>query len=276
MMDLHQESRAFLALFHRDIKLFTTYRVSVIMTILWPLPILALNLYNYEALSSPTQIRVVLGSYGLSDYKAMVIIGTLVYLFYNRLLWGTGRAIQRERRTGTLELLFLTPVNRVTLLIASGLASVIEASWWIGTIFGVSLLFFGFTLTLENLSVFTLVLALTILVIMTMGMFFAGLFVLSRSTDVLTIGLQAPFRFFSGVAFPVQSLPFLLQYVSYALPLTYAIDALRRTIATPTPSPISYDILVLCVFALTFAVLARVLISRVERQAKLKGDLYMY
>jgi ABC-2 type transport system permease protein len=40
--------------------------------------------------------------------------------------------------------------------------------------------------------------------------------------------LQFPMMFLSGVLFPIEQMPLPLQYVSKVLPLTYAVDALRK------------------------------------------------
>jgi ABC-2 type transport system permease protein len=45
----------------------------------------------------------------------------------------------------------------------------------------------------------------------------------------LVIGLlQFPMMFLSGVLFPIEQMPTVLQAVSKVLPLTYAVDALRK------------------------------------------------
>jgi len=40
--------------------------------------------------------------------------------------------------------------------------------------------------------------------------------------------LQFPMMFLSGVFFPVEQMPWYMQYASKALPLTYAIQAMRK------------------------------------------------
>jgi ABC-2 type transport system permease protein len=49
-----------------------------------------------------------------------------------------------------------------------------------------------------------------------------------ESTQFILGFLQFPMMFLSGVLFPTEQMPVLLQYVAKVLPLTYAVDALRK------------------------------------------------
>jgi ABC-2 type transport system permease protein len=50
-----------------------------------------------------------------------------------------------------------------------------------------------------------------------------------QETAQLVLGiLQFPMMFLSGVLFPVEQMPPVLQLISRVLPLTYAVDALRK------------------------------------------------
>ena len=49
-----------------------------------------------------------------------------------------------------------------------------------------------------------------------------------ESAQLILGVLQFPMMFLSGVFFPVEQMPVFLQTVSKVLPLTYAVDALRK------------------------------------------------
>lgn len=243
---------------------------------IWPIPLLALNIYQYRALGTEQAVSSVLGQkFGMPTLSGVVIVGTLVYLLYNRLLWGTGIAIQWERQIGTIESLFLSPTSRLTVLLGTGMAAVVEASWWIGSIFAISWVIFGFQATVSSLLLFFLVLFSTILALTAVGIFFAGFFVMSRAGSQIATASQAPIRFFSGVAFPVAALPQVLQLIALVIPVTYAIQALRKvSLLSTSLLDISWELGMLYALTAVFLAAGVYLVRLTERKAKTEGTLY--
>jgi len=269
--------RTFKAIFLRNVKLFTSYKSWIIATVIWPIPLLALNVYQYKPLGTDAAISDALKNYGFSNFAGMIIVGTIVYLLYNRLLWGTGVSIQSERWMGTIEVLFVTPTNKMIVLIASGLSSLLEASWWIVSIFLLSWALFGVQPTITSWFCVFISLVSTMAALVSIGVFFAGFFVLTRAADQLASGLQAPVRFFSGVAFPVSALPQMLQYFSYLFPVTYGISAMRKSILIGgNIEAIWLELVLLYVMTTIFLISGYFTLKAVERQAKKKGTLYLF
>lgn len=257
----------------RNIKLYTAYKAWIIATIIWPLPLLALNIYQYRAFGTEAEISDALAQYG---GLGLIVVGTIVYLLYNRLLWGTGISIQSERWMGTIETLFLTPTNKMIMLLASGLSSLLEASWWILSVFFLGWTIFGVEPNILSWPTVIISILSTMAALLSVGIFFAGFFVLTRAADQLATGLQAPIRFFSGVAFPVTALPQLLQYVSYIIPVTYGILTLRKSILMgESMGTIWLDLMPLWLMTVIFLILGQITLKIVERRAKKNGTLYL-
>jgi len=276
-LNIVREWRTFKAIFQRNVKLYTSYKAWIIATVIWPIPLLALNIYQYKPLGTDINISTALQNYGISNFAGMIIVGTIVYLLYNRLLWGTGVSIQSERWMGTIEVLFVTPTNKMIVLLASGLSSLLEASWWIVSIFFLSWALFGVQPNITSWPSVFISLMSTMAALVSIGVFFGGFFVLTRAADQLASGLQAPVRFFSGVAFPVSALPQMLQYFSYLFPVTYGISAMRKSILTGGNLEVIWLELVL-LYAMTaiFLISGYFTLKLVERQAKKKGTLYLF
>ncbi len=276
-MNLTAEWRTFKAIFLRNIKLFTAYKAWVIATVIWPIPLLALNILQWGLFGSLADVSAKLEQSGFPPLAGTIIVGTIVYLLYNRLLWGTGVSIQSERWMGTIEVLFVTPTNKMTILLASGVSSLVEASWWIICIFGISWMLFGVQPGIASWPTVLLCLASTMVALLAVGVFFGGFFVLTRAADQLASGLQAPIRFFSGVAFPVSVLPQILQFVSFVIPVTYGILTLRDSILSGGDiHTIWPNIAALYLLAALFLLSAHFTIRAVERRAKKNGTLYMF
>ena len=276
-MNTIAEWRTFKAIFLRNIKLFTAYKAWVISTIIWPIPLLALNLLQWGLFGPLSEVSETFEQSGFPPLAGTIIVGTIVYLLYNRLLWGTGVSIQSERWMGTIEVLFVTPTNKMTVLLASGVSSLVEASWWIVCIFSISWMLFGVQPNVASWPTVFLCLTSTMVALLAVGVFFGGFFVLTRAANQLASGLQAPIRFFSGVAFPVSVLPQMLQFVSFVIPVTYGILTLRDSILSGGDiNTIWPNIVALYTLAALFLLLAHFTLRAVERRAKKNGTLYMF
>jgi ABC-2 type transport system permease protein len=68
--------------------------------------------------------------------------------------------------------------------------------------------------------------------------------------------------FLSGVVYPVSKMPVALQYLSYALPLTYTVEGLRFSFSGGSGRMILPDSLILIAFLLLFILPAVKLLSK--------------
>jgi ABC-2 type transport system permease protein len=69
--------------------------------------------------------------------------------------------------------------------------------------------------------------------------------------------LMFPMMFLSGVFFPVQQMPWYMQDISKALPLTYAADALRKVMVLGAGIPeIATELIVLIAFGVIMIAIA--------------------
>ena len=192
--------------------------------------------------------------YDTIDFEAPVLVGFFAFFFVFLL---TVVSFLRERTTGTLERIMVTPAGRAELLLG----------YMIG---------FGIFALLQSLMI--LLVAVFILRIHYEG----NLFLIFAVTGVLSLGavnlgiflstfarteLQAvqfiPIvvvsqGLLSGVIWPVDTLPRWLEGVAHALPLTYANSALRNIMLkgeTIADSGVSVNLAILVAFAAAFVVL---------------------
>ena len=275
-MNIGLEWLTFKGVILRHFKEFVSYRASVVATIIWPLPLLALNVYQYLGLASGPQVDEILNAkYGIPNFSGMIILGTIVYLLYNRMLWGTGASLQEERFSGTIESLFLTPANRTTMLFAFGFSSLLEGAWWIVGVFVLSWAIFGLQPAIADWAAVAIALVSTMMALVAVGVFFASFFVLTRASDQLATSLMAPIRYASGVAFPISALPAVFQLFAYILPVTYGINALRTTVIQQgTTISLIGTLVPLYLVTVVLIVVGHFTLKSVEAQAKKSGSLY--
>jgi ABC-2 type transport system permease protein len=157
--------------------------------------------------------------------------------------------INFELRLGSLERLLLAPIGLTAVLLGKVLG---------GVIFGLMMTFIvttGSVVVLglnPNLLYLVLIIIPSLLVFSSLG---ALLCVLVKEVFEAQTLLNLPrfvMIFLSGVIYPVSAMPLVLQYLAYAMPLTYAVDGLRYSFSTSSNLTIFRDTLVLTGFFVLF------------------------
>ena len=81
----------------------------------------------------------------------------------------------------------------------------------------------------------------------------------------------------AGAAFPIAILPAEIRWLSYALPHTYALDALRHTLlGTPTLIPIWAELVILSLTAVVACFGGVFVFNRLDRYAARQGLVGLY
>lgn len=156
-------------------------------------------------------------------YMIPGVIGMILFALTSIL---TATAIVRERERGTIEQLIVTPIRPWELVVGKMLPYVILAfmntlevlalgHWWFGVPIRGDL---GIILLLSGLFLFT-----------SLGIgLLASTFANTQQEAMLLVWMTLlPAIFLSGFFFPLQSMPKVLQWVSYLLPLRYYLNIIR-------------------------------------------------
>ncbi|MFX0182212.1 MAG: ABC transporter permease [Candidatus Hodarchaeota archaeon] len=196
-------------------------------------------------------------------------------LFVNASIFG-GAFFLRERWGGTLEVLFLSPASRIGIVTGTALAGASNFLWFIlGLLIAVILL----NVQLNVISWFAVVVSLfvSILVLIALGMFFETFFIASRLGGMWATAIQEPMQFLSGLIFPIQYLPKVLQIISTAIPLTYVLLIVRGTLlGSLSLESIALELCFLTLTIFCLIGLCLIFLIRVERHIKRHANLTMF
>ena len=167
---------------------------------------------------------------------------------------GLGRAIAGERKDGSLTRVFLTPTSSTTIILGTQVFYLLLETVRSSLLVLVAVMLFGVSIT-GNITDIIFIIAIFSLGCTGIGMVLS---VIAKSQDqymALAMMISLPSMFLSGVFFPVQTMPPVLQGLAQFLPITYAADALRGIMVKGFPAYLIFnDILVLLLFfAATFA-----------------------
>jgi ABC-2 type transport system permease protein len=182
------------------------------------------------------------------------------------LLFGTSSmeaiVITFERRIGALERLLLAPVRLPALLAGKLLGGMVFGLTVTLVVLVVALIVFGAG------GVNWLLLALTLLLaaaaFAALGAFVSAAVKEIFEAQTLANFIRFPMMFLGGIFVPLSSMPPALQVVARALPLTYAVEALRAALDGRVSSTTALDLGALAAFAaVLFWLAARTLARRV-------------
>ncbi len=136
------------------------------------------------------------------------------------------QAVVRERESGTLEQLFVTPIRPSEYIVGKLTPYAVVALAQAGIVAGVGMAWFGVPFY-GNLGVVSVGLALFLLVCIGQGLL-VSLMSRTRAQSIqTTLFIMLPTIVLSGFIFPISSMPEVIQPISYLIPLRYALDVLR-------------------------------------------------
>ncbi len=95
-------------------------------------------------------------------------------------------------------------------------------------VLGIAILLFGVTIQAASLPLAFVMLFLGIFSFIGLGILLTSLANNEETAMILMTVLQFPMMFLTGVFFPIQQMPWFMQWLSQLLPLTYAVQAMRK------------------------------------------------
>jgi ABC-2 type transport system permease protein len=181
-------------------------------------------------------------------------------------LTALGVALAREREIGTLDGLLMAPISRVSIILGKTLAQTLRNLIQGSLIIILAIFVFGVHVR-GNPLLIAAILILGTLSFLGIGIVATSIAKEQESAQFILGFLQFPMLFLSGVLFPVEQMPLPLQYVSKILPLTYAVDALRKVMVLGVePSGVVLELLLLVIISVATIAVGVPLFDRAVRK----------
>jgi ABC-2 type transport system permease protein len=193
---------------------------------------------------------------GNPSYFDFIAPGIMAMTVMMSVMTGLPVAISQEKEIGTMDGMMVAPINRLSILLGKTLAQTAR-----GLIQGVIILalaigIFGVAIQGSILLVFALLL-LGVFSFVGLGIVITSFTKDQETAQMLMMTLMFPMMFLSGVFFPIQQMPWYMQTISKALPLTYASDALRKVMVLGADIPqIANELIILIVFGVIMIAIA--------------------
>ena len=142
-------------------------------------------------------------------------------------LTALGVALARERESGTLDGILMSPISRISIILGKTISHTIRNLIQGGVTIGIAVLLFGINIR-GNPFLIVFILIIGTISFLGFGIVATAITKEQESAQLVLGLLQFPMMFLSGVLFPIEQMPPFLQTISKILPLTYAVEALRK------------------------------------------------
>jgi ABC-type multidrug transport system permease subunit len=209
------------------------------------------------------------------SYFDYVIVNLAFVEFQTVAISSFQRAIRSDQMLGTLEALLATPTSLSLIVLSSGLWAFTLTAVEVTVYLGIASLL-GLNLTHTNLETAIAFLLLTVACMSPVGVLSAASIMTFKQlgpTNWVANGLA---MLLGGVLFPVSKLPVALQYVSWMLPITHALNGIRGAVNGATLMQLAPDALWLAACAALLLPISLLAFSHAVRRAKLDGTLGHY
>jgi len=233
------------------------------------LPILAVAayVYIYRSLQAP------------EVFVGYAVLGGAISAYWLHVLWGMGSTFYFDKQSGQLELFFIAPISRMSILGGMALGGIVQTTVRAGGVLALGSLAFGVEYRTEALGLLLAAFLVTLVALYGLGMVFASLFLLhGREAWHLSNLLQEPVFLLSGFYFPVKALGFWVAALASVVPLALGLDALRQLAFGDAGMgflPAGVEVAINAGLAVLYLVAASLALGYMERVAKREGRLTM-
>src|SRR5512136_3410689 len=113
------EWRALRAVVQREWTIFRRYPSWIIALFIWPIIFPMAYILSSQALAGPNNggLLIFQRNAGTTDVVGYIVIGTIIWMLQNIVLWNVGLALREEQLRGTLESNWMTPSWRFSFLL---------------------------------------------------------------------------------------------------------------------------------------------------------------
>jgi ABC-2 type transport system permease protein len=186
---------------------------------------------------------------GNLNYFNFIAPGLLMMIVMMGAMTGIPRAISHEKEIGTFDGILAAPVNDLSIILGKTVAQTVRGFIQGIIVLGIAILLFGVTIQPASLPLAFVMLFLGIFSFIGLGILLTSLANNEETAMILMTVLQFPMMFLTGVFFPIQQMPWFMQWLSQILPLTYAVTAMRKVmILNASIADVLPEVVILVVF----------------------------
>jgi ABC-2 type transport system permease protein len=216
-----------IAFVKRDFQIESSYKLAFLFQILMSLfPVF--SFYFIAKLLAGGEDTAYLERYG-GDYFAFVLVGIALGQYFTAALRTFATSVRRAQTTGVLEAILSTQTSPQEVILYSAAYSFVVSTFHVAVVFAGGWAF-GVDYHGANLLSVLVTLLLTMAAFSGLGILSATAIVILKKGDPIELLLGTASTLLGGAFFPIGVMPDGLQMIAKALPITYALEAMRLAI----------------------------------------------
>jgi ABC-2 type transport system permease protein len=271
MMPLLRKALAFI---RRDFSIESGYQAAFLMGLVESLMLLVI-LSFVGRLVSPTASST-LSSSGLT-YFPFALVGVAFARYFDLMLKMFSDSIRTAQVTGCLEAMLCSQTDSVTIVMLSSLYSLISGGAQLLLILLGGVFLFGVDLRPMNVPATLLVLLVSVSIFVAFGVLSAAAIVWLKKGDPITWIFGGLGSILGGAYFPIDVMPAWMQKISFLIPVTYSLNALRLTMLKGASlSAVAKPVSTLAIIAAVLLPASAVIFAATIQRGRREGTLTQY
>ncbi|MDI6618732.1 MAG: ABC transporter permease [Clostridiales bacterium] len=267
--------RVVMAVAKKELAQMTRYPTWIIQFIVWPLIFPLIYILSAVGMAGPQKSGLAAfdSVAGTRNYMGFIVIGTMVWMWVNTVMWNFGTFLRDEQMRGTLESNWLCPIKKVDFLIGGASFSMIVSV----LLTLVSVIEYRFVYGIHFTgSVLSWILSFSVMIpgVYGLGTMFASLVLWVKETGAAVQLVRGSIMILCGITFPAAIMPGWMQFIAKFMPFTFGISA-TRTIMINGGSILDAlaDMLICLGEGFIYMIIGRLCFTAVENKVRNSGSL---
>jgi ABC-2 type transport system permease protein len=262
------------AFIRRDFQIESSYKMNFVMNFIDSIMIL-IFFYFLNELFVQGGTRY-LNRYG-GNFLSFTLVGLAFARYFQLTLRMFSESIRAAQLSGCLEAMLSSQTDALTIVLMSSLYGLLSGAAQPLLILATGALIMGVDLSHMNILATILVLAFSILTFVAFGVLSAASILWLKKGDPLAWFLGGMGTMLGGAYFPVEVLPQWLQKISFLIPITYSLEALRLTMLKGySLEMVAHPLLILALMAAILLPASLALFAATVRKGRVEGTLMEY
>lgn len=241
--------------------------------LIWPILGFFTVYFTYKPFS--LEESTVLDISNSRDLMIFLSTGYMAYTCFWSMIQNAWQLGWLERQSGTLEIAFLSPANRLMMLYGKALGALLQDTWMF-LCFCLFILFYGGALNFMSLFQIPLIFLILIVSSTIWGGMMNAFFLFSRDATVLMNIFDDPMVLFSGVRVPTNNFPYWAKMISFIFPLTYCLNIIRAIFSQEGSYIWLSDLAKLVVCLAIMIVITVLAVKKAEKINKNSGEFGLF
>ncbi len=262
------------AFIRRDFQVESSYKMNFIIGVLNSMVILVFFYFLNELIAGGGAPN--LARYG-GNYLSFVVIGLAFARYFQLTLTMFSDSIRQAQQTGCLEAMMSSQTDSLTIVLMSSLYGLISGAVQLLLILIAGAVMMKVDFSHMNVFATVMVFGFSILSFVAFGVLSAAAILWLKKGDPFTWILGGMGTMLGGAYFPIQVLPHWLQNVSFLIPITYSLDALRLTMLKGySVQMVERPLLTLGLMTAVLLPISLVVFAAMVRKGRKEGTLMQY